>query len=232
MKEKGRDFWKKLWDEKALSDDMFVQAGRSSYTLTDFFLMIKDIDKTLKLERDDVVLDAGGGAGSISMCISPFVKEITLFDYTEKLINRAKLVEEKFRNINVNCDNILSMEKIKNKRHDKVIVGSVLQYLENYEQVETSLGNINSVMSSKGIALFAHNPDFKKKKEHINSYCRLDWDRKKIKQSLEWEEKRLWLDMEKVNKIASCIGFSRCYEVFINPELFESTYMFSFVVEK
>jgi tRNA/tmRNA/rRNA uracil-C5-methylase (TrmA/RlmC/RlmD family) len=48
--------------------------------------MIKDVSNALNFKKNDVVLDAGGGAGLISMCVSSFVKEVVLFDFSEKLI--------------------------------------------------------------------------------------------------------------------------------------------------
>jgi predicted TPR repeat methyltransferase len=227
-----KEYWKTLWNERAESNNIFVQTGRSSYTPIEFFLMIRDIGKALNFEKEDIVLDAGGGAGWISACISPFVKEITLFDYAEEMVSKARELSVHFSNIRVEHDDICLMEKVKDKKYKKVIVSSILQYLEDYGKLETSLYNIHSVMLPKGKALFTHNPDMRKKETHITSYNRLNWSKERIKQALEMEQKRLWLDISKIKKIASKIGFSKCYKVPINPELWQSTHMFDFVVEK
>lgn len=227
-----KEFWKASWNELAGSNNMFVQTGRSSYTSLEFFLMIGDICKELNLEKEDIVLDAGGGAGWISMCISPFVKQIVLFDYAEEMINKARKLIIHFGNIRAEHDDVCFMEKVRDKKYKKVIVGSVLQYLENYGQVETSLHNIHSVMLPTGKAIFTHNPDIRKKEAHIHSYNRLNWSQDKMKEALETEQKRFWLDMNKIKEIASKVGFSGCYEVPINPKLWQSTHMFDFVVEK
>lgn len=226
-----RNFWKRLWNECADSDNMFVQIGRSSYTPLEFFLMIRDICKGLNLEKTDIVLDVGGGCGWVSIYISPFVKEIVLFDYAEKMVEKASKSTSYFDNIHVTHDDILSMKKVKDRKYNKVIVSSVLQYLEDYSQIEIALCNTYSIMLSKGIAIFSHNPDVRKKEAHIKSYSKVNWDKEKIKQALEMEEKRLWLDIKKIKEIASKIGFSRCYEVPINPNLWQSTHMFDFIVE-
>jgi len=227
-----RGFWRKIWNEKATSSNLFVQMGRSSYTPLEFFLMVKDIVNTLELQKEDIVLDAGGGVGWISMCISPFVKEITLFDYAEEMVNKAKETTRCFGNIRVFLDDLLSMEKVKDKNYSKVIVGSVLQYLENYEQVEKALSNIYDVMASKSRAVFTQNPDVRKRKAHIKSYDSLNYSEERLRKALEMEEMRLWLDINKIKGIASKIGFIRCYETTINPKLWQSTHMFDFVVEK
>jgi SAM-dependent methyltransferase len=227
-----KEFWRNLWNEKALSDDMFVQIGRSSYTPLEFFLMIKDVVNALELQKEDIVLDAGGGVGWVSMCISPFVKEVTLFDYADEMVNKARAMTRYFGEIRVFSDDLLNMEKVKDTKYTKVIVGSVLQYLENYEQVEKALSNICNVTLPKARAVFTHNPDIRKKEKHIKSYDRLDYDKERLKKALEMEEKRLWLDIGKIKDIAAKVGFSRCYETPINPKLWQSTHMFDFVVEK
>jgi predicted TPR repeat methyltransferase len=227
-----REFWRKVWNEKATSDSMFVQIGRSSYTPLEFFLMIRDIADALKIEKEDVLLDAGGGVGWVSMCVSPFVSEITLFDYAEEMVNKARETTKYCGNIRVFLDDLLIMEKVRDKKYTKTIVGSVLQYLENYEQVETSLLNTYTVMSPRARAVFTHNPDIRKKENHFKSYDRLNYGKERLKKALDMEEMRLWLDITKIKGIASKIGFSNCYETPINARLWQSTHMFDFVVEK
>ncbi|MBN1456893.1 MAG: class I SAM-dependent methyltransferase [Sedimentisphaerales bacterium] len=229
--ENVRDFWRKLWNQHAASDNMFVQIGRSSYTPLEFALAIRDICKALDFNKEDIVLDAGAAVGWISMFISPFVKKIVLFDYAEEMVSKAKELTAYFDNIQVEHDDILFMKKI-DGQFTKVISASILQYLENKEQVMTALSNIYKVMAPGGKAMFAHHPDLKKKAAHLDSYNRLDWDKEKIKQSLEMEEKRLWFDIEEIGKMASKTGFSKCYELPINSKLWQSTHMIDFVVEK
>jgi ubiquinone/menaquinone biosynthesis C-methylase UbiE len=227
-----REFWRKVWNKKAISKNLFVQIGRSSYTPLEFFLVTKDIVNALDLQKEDIVLDAGGGVGWMSMFISPFVKEITLFDYAEEMVNEAKEMTSCFGNIRVFLDDLLNMEKVKDKKYSKVIVGSVLQYLDNYEQVEKALSNIYDVMLSKSRAVFTHNPDVRKRKAHIKSYDSLNYGKERLREALKMEEMRLWLDINKIKSIVSKVGFLRCYETPINPKLWQSTHMFDFVVEK
>jgi tRNA/tmRNA/rRNA uracil-C5-methylase (TrmA/RlmC/RlmD family) len=226
------EFWRKTWNHAALSDNMFVQIGRSSWTPLEFFLMMRDATKALDLQNGDIVLDAGGGAGWMSISMSPFVKEITLFDYAQEMVNKARASASFFGNIRVFWDDLLKIEKVNDKKYTKVVVGSVLQYLENYEQVTTALSNIYDVTSSNAKALFMHNPDLRTKEKHIKSYDRLNYSKERLEQALVIEEKRLWFDINKIETIAAKIGFSKCYETPINSKLWQSTHMFDFVVEK
>ena len=112
-------------------------------------------------------------------------------DYAEKMVEKAKELTIHFENIRVEYGDILSMEKVKGREYNKFIVGSVLQYLENYHRIETSLNNIFNVMSPKGIDIFTHNPDIREKDVHLSSYNRLNWTKEKISKAIEMEGERL-----------------------------------------
>lgn len=57
-------------------------------------------------------------------------------------------------------------------------------------------------MLLKGIAIFTHNPEIRKKEEHMKSYSRINWNKERVKQELEMEEKRLWFSIDKIKVIA------------------------------
>ena len=229
--ENRREFWRKLWDEQSCSDDMFVQIGRNSFTLLDFSILMKDVSKALSLGKDDLVLDAGGGAGWMSMFLSPFVKEVLIFDYAEGMVEKAEQMTAHFNNIRVVHDDILFMANV-TERFTKVIVASILQYLEGYGQVEKALLNIYNAMHPDGKALFSSNPDLNRKDAYIKSYDRLDWSKEKKDAALEMEDKRIWLDIKTVKDIAAQVGFRDFEEVPINDRFSQAVHMFDFMVTK
>jgi len=234
-KEGIKEFWKKIWNEHAESKNMFVQIGRSSYTPLEFFLMVKDISNALKFEKNDIVLDAGGGAAWISIAISPFAGKIYLFDYADKMMEKAKENIKHFDNIiEAYVDDIEFMGKTKGLgiAFDKIIISSVLQYFSSYDSIRKILRNIFEVLKNNGKAIVTHNPNIAKKKAHIKSYHCLNWDSKRIQKALEMEEKRFWMDIKKIKEIASKIGFTKCCEVPINSNLWQSTHMFDFLLQK
>ncbi len=204
-----RDEWKALWNDKANSSNMFDQIGRSSYTAYEFFIMMKELDHELNVKKTDCLLDAGGGIGWTSMYFSPFVKEIVLFDYSKNMVSKSKELTSAFENITAVQDDILLMSNVRDKEYNKVIVGSVLQYMENMNQIEKVLNNLYEVMSQGSKSVLIHNPDIKKKETHIKSYEKLDWPKEKIIHSLEMEEKRLWLNIDEIIDISNSIGFSK-----------------------
>ncbi len=227
-----REAWKDIWNGKAQSENMFVQIGRSSYSPLDFLLMVKDICKSLDFNKEDIVLDAGGGAGWVSISVAPFVNKVVLFDFSEKMIDAAKENTKFYENVELYHDDLLVMNNVKDKKYAKVIISSVIQYLEDYAQIETALTNIYNVLTEGGKAVFTHNPDMRKRQAHIDSYSRLDWPKEKINAALAKEEERLWLEIDELRKTCSKIGFSEFYEVPINPKLWQSTHMLDFVVKK
>ncbi len=231
----AREYWEALWDEKATKASIFEQMGSSSHTAVEFFKRVTDMVNAVgKVNSTDTVLDAGCGPGWVAIALSPFVREVVMFDFSKEQVKRARENAGAFENISIYQSSIEDMGDIKSlgKKFDKVIVGSVLQYLPSYETIEKVFKNIHGVMAEKSICVFTNNPDIRKKQEHIKSYERLDWDNERMQKALETEGKRFWFDLDRLLAVADSAGFARSYETPINPDLFQSTHMFDFVVEK
>ena len=167
-KKSNKQYWLRLWEKQAGSDDIFEQLGRSSSSYSSYFLMINDICKSLEFERQDCVLDAGGGVGLTSICLAGFVKKITVFDFSDKIVGKAKELTKAFDNISVFKDDVLSMGNVRDEIYNKIIVGSILQYLDNYEQIKKCLSNFFSLMPINGKIFFSSNPDVRKKRLILN----------------------------------------------------------------
>ena len=225
--------WKKFWDVKA-NEDFISSSGKTSSRKEDFFIYIFYIIKNIRgLNEKDIVLDAGAGAGYLSYCISPLVKKIYSFDFSKKLLVKSKLLNKNRKNIEIFHDNILSMrETVKKKIYfDKIIVGSVLQYLNNYDEIDKIFKNLKKIINSKSIILFTHNPDKKKKISFIKSYNNLNCNKKKIKKSLKIENQRFWLDYNKIKILADKNGF-KSKKIKIDKIFFQSSHMFDLVIER
>jgi protein-L-isoaspartate O-methyltransferase len=229
--------FKNQFSELANSENVFAQMGKSRFSMQQFFITVKDIAEHLDFRKSDVVLDAAGGAGWYSIAISPFVKQIFLFDYVDQMIINAKENILPFSNITAYVDDLLTLNQThveigSDGRVDKIIVGSALQYFSDHSKIETIFKNLFNIMDDNGKAILTLNPDLRKKQEHIASYARLDWSKERIQKGLENEEKRLWLDMDIVSEIANRVGFKKCYETPIDKSIWQSTHMFNFIVEK
>jgi ubiquinone/menaquinone biosynthesis C-methylase UbiE len=223
-----KEYWRAFWNAHSKSDGMY---GRDTWSHREFCLLITDVVMALDLKRDDVVLDAGGGTGTMSIALSPFVKRITLFDFGDDIVEKARHETGLFKNIEVLKDDVCAFEHIRNG-YTKAIVGSVLQYLSGYDDVEMVLAHLFRVLVRGGRAMFTHNPDLSKKAAHIESYKRLTWSEERVRASLDIEEKRFWVDKEKFRQISRKTGFGWSSESPINDNLWQSTHMFDWVVEK
>ena len=220
--------WLNIWQNKGKSSDFLIQTGRSnSFNFNKFLLFMQDISHTLNLQKTDTVLDIGGASGWISLWILPFVKSVTMFDYSEEMIIKAQKQVAGFDNITVFQDDILSMTKV-NGKFNKVLVGSVLQYLDSMDEVKTAMQNTYNVMVHGGICLCTHNPDTQRKEAHLKTYEGME----NVDEALKIEEERLWLDSDEVCIIAAKIGFKSYWKTPINPLIWQSTHMFDFVAIK
>jgi SAM-dependent methyltransferase len=221
--------WKSVWDAKANTGNYFTQTGRGkSFTMFEFLLYIQDVQNALKLCKKDTLLDAGCGPCWTTMHLAPFAKWVSAFDYSEEMVNKAQKQVEAFDNIRVFQGNILNIDIYDYRllfRYNKVLVGSVLQYLNNMDEVKQAMQNVFDIMVPGGIALFSHNPDASKKDIHIESMPQTE-------ESLKMEQERLWLNSDEVCIMAEKIGFKSYWKTPINPMIWQSTHMFDVVCIK
>ncbi|MBO9489050.1 methyltransferase domain-containing protein [Endozoicomonas sp. G2_1] len=229
-------FWHEKWEDAAQQPSYFATMGRNSYSISDYFVYLADIVKGLGgVSKHETMLDAAGGCGYLSMYFSPLVKAIDLFDYSISAIERAQQECQNFANINAYQDNLLdfSTTKKKNTQYEKIIVGGVLQYFDNYDEIAAILTNLYMVSASSSRIIVTHNTDLSKKEQHIASYQNLSWSKEKVERAVFEElNHRFWLDFNIIQSIATKIGFTACQLSPINPQLFQANHMFDFYLEK
>jgi SAM-dependent methyltransferase len=223
--------WLNIWNQKANTENYFTQTGRGkSFTMFEFLLYIQDVQNSLQLCRHDVLLDAGAGPGWTTFHLAPFVWNAMMFDYSSNMVKKATEQAKGFNNVFIFQDDILTMKQFKLVDHEhpifnKVLVGSVLQYLNNMDEVKQVLHNIYNVMADGGIALFTHNPDADEKESHIASMPQTE-------EYLKMENERLWIDKDELVLCALDVGFSQCWFPAINPLIWQSGHMFDVVMIK
>jgi len=227
--------WQEFWDKKSEKND-FESMGRSSSSFKELFIYIDSICRALgDISKNDVILDLGGGKGYISMALSPFVEYTVLIDFSNKMVERAISETSSFKNIDVFQDSLPKLKNVRGKSliFTKIIVGSVLQYLDNYDEIKTSFYNLYNVLEDGGKLFITHNPDLSKKESFLNSYNKLDWTKEKIAAAIEFEEnERFWIDYNILEKEAKSVGFSKCLSLEIPSLLFQSTHMFDLLLIK
>jgi SAM-dependent methyltransferase len=204
--------WKDIWNQKAETNHIFAQMGRRDYTIFQFFLMCRDMASLLKFTPDDIVLDAGAGSGWTSFYISPFVQEVTAFDFAENLVEIAKSALPYYPNLRVFQDDLLTLDKVSDRKYTKVIAGGCpFQYLKDYDEVKTALTNIYNVMADDGRLLINHVPDARYQPDKSDS---------------------LWFGREALVKSCRDIGFKICMIYSVNQIFTQGRYTFDLVVVK
>lgn len=224
--------WKNLWKKLSYKDE-FSSMGRSSYSLQNFLKYSLDSIENLKpIKKNSILLDCGGGTGLFSWILIPFVKKIYLIDFSNQMIKQAKKRFHNQKNIKIFVKDIRNL-KFENKvKFDRVIFGSVLQYLNSYSEIDKIFFNLNKLTNKNSKILFTHNPDILKKNSHLKSYKKLAWSKKKLISSLKSEEDRLWIDFKKIKKLALKNGFKIKNKLKIDKTLYGNTHMFDFLLYK
>ena len=228
MRTDNRQFWLDMWNQRAVDDTMY---GRDTWRFVDFCLLLRDITRAVGFTADDTVLDAGGGTGAVAMALSPFVRQITLFDIGTQVVAKARENTAPFGNIEVFEDDLMAMRNI-TRTYTRIIVGSVIQYLDSYEDLGRALAQVGQCLEPGGKAMLTHNPDLSKRDDHIASYQRLKWEPSRLRAGLEIEERRFWVDKSRLSAMATDLGFKHSYETPVHPSLWQSTHMFDWVLER
>ncbi len=223
--------WEKLWDQKSNKNHMAAM-GRSSYDLSDFLKYSSDVIKNLRPFNNNInFLDCGGGSGIFSWIIYPFVKKIFLIDFSDKFTKLAKHRFKKQNKIKIYKKDIRNIKFGKNIKFDRILFGSVLQYLNSHQEIENLFKALNFISKKNVKILFTHNPDILRKKNHLNSYKKLNWNKKRIIKVKKIENLRLWLNFKILKKISKDNNF-KIKKINIDKNLYGSNHMFDFLIYK
>ena len=224
--------WKHFWDDQSKKDH-FVSMGRSAYSLDDFNSYFTNVIKNLSpISNKTKFLDCGGGIGLFSWIIYPFVKEIYLTDYSKEMIKQAKKRFKGKKKIRIYLKDVRNLQFKKNLKFDRILFGSVLQYLEDYNDIDIIFKSLKKITSKNSKILFTQNPNIFQKSKHLKSYKKLKWKKSKILKSLIEEEKRFWINFNEIKKIANNNGFKATSKINKSKGLYENSHMFDFLLYK
>ncbi len=125
-------------DAITLHDDnseIFVRNYKTKRFIERKLILINSINKRLK--KKSRILDVGCGPGIISIEIAKLGYDVVGFDGSKKMIEYAKKLKHKnkIQNIEFYKANIHDELKSISSNFDGVIFSSVLEYLENYEEI-------------------------------------------------------------------------------------------------
>ena len=181
----GRQSFKNYGQRAKLLDDFTIISGRYSIQKNAEKLILLDIIKKLDLNLNDCCLDIGCGVGNFLIPLSFIVKNITGIDHDlimKKLIKRFPILD----NIKLIAGNFLDLQI--NEKFDKVIIYSVLHYLESEGEVLDFINKALSILNPGGKVLLGDIPNKSKRSRFLSSKegkkFQLEW-KKKISETQE-----------------------------------------------
>jgi 2-polyprenyl-3-methyl-5-hydroxy-6-metoxy-1,4-benzoquinol methylase len=190
--------WKDFWEKKASSLSKEVQVGR----VVNGTLMTEDLKQKiahriveqLMLQNSDALLDVCCGNGLLSSQLTPFCRQVHGVDFSESLIEQAKLINDNKLNFSLgNAENF----KL-NQHFDKALLYFSFQYFEKEKMAQEVLQNILQHVNKGGTILIGDIPDKRKLFQFYNSPLRLlRWVKQNLTQSNDMG--RFWHPKELIN---------------------------------
>ena len=150
------DKWNELW-AKSTTPQEHAYIGDEWYNKYSSELMFL-------LRNAKKIADTGCGSAEIPVRIAPFADYIICLDFSQQMIEKAKLNIDKrqVRNIQLHCDNMLNIDLYVKEKLDAIYNYSVIQYLD-YSQIKLFLNKCYNLLENEGCLLILDVPDVSRK---------------------------------------------------------------------
>lgn len=229
---KRSSYWKKEWQKQAKDKNPFVAAGASNFARNpyEFLHQLNAVYVALDLKKTDLVLDAGCNTGLYAVPLAPWVSHIEGIDFAPALVKEAQKHIAPYRNIRIQKGDILAIP-FRARSFDKVMVNSVIQYLDDMSAVERSFREIARVLKPKGRACIALIPSAGKKQAYLDGIWKLKRTQKEKKEIYDKNNAGVWFEPRELITIARKVGL-RGKIVPVPSAVWQSWYMFTIVLKK
>lgn len=202
------EYWKKNWDTSAEEkDDIRLVSGWGNRKFQEMLFAINDVSKKLDLTSEDTLLDAGCGAGIFEIAFTHWIREIEAVDFSSEMVKLAKKQTIDFPNVNIQRANIKNLP-YKNKYFNKILVNSVIQYLENMEEVNQAIHELHRIVKNDGILCLSLIPDADKKEDFLNGFYYLGLPEDQIKDRIEKNSNIIWFSKDSLVDLLEKSGFT------------------------
>jgi ubiquinone/menaquinone biosynthesis C-methylase UbiE len=225
------EYWREHWNKSAKeSEDIRLISGWGNRTFQEILFVITDVEKKLALKSEDRLLDVGCGAGLFEIAYTHWLKEIYGVDYSEEMVEVAKKNTEKYDNIIIEQADIRNLP-FEDEFFDKVLVNSVIQYLNNLNEIEKAFEELRRVTKAGGQILVSMNLDANKKEDYFAGYDRLGLSEEEIKRKINASNKALWFDRDELRNVGKKIGF-KAKVLDMVKDIWQSKYFFDLLLIK
>jgi SAM-dependent methyltransferase len=225
------EYWKEHWNKSAKEgEDIRLISGWGNRTFQEMLFGIMDAAKKLDLKSEDRLLDVGCGAGLFEIAYTHWLKEIYGVDYSEEMVEVAKENTKKYDNVIIEKANIQNLP-FKDEFFDKILVNSVIQYLNDLDEVKGAFEELRRVTKAGGRILVSMNLDANKKEDYFEGYYRLGLPEEKIKEKINTSNKALWFDRNQLKDIGKKAGF-KAKVLDMDKDVWQSKYFFDLLLIK
>ena len=156
------NYWQNVWQERGAKasfldpikfDGFDLGPGKLCKKQVEF--LAKKIKQSLNLNKNDVILEVGCGAGMTLGPISNFVKLAYGVDFADSLLTRAKGFYPELRLITGEANDL----PFKDKMFDKVYSFSVFEYFPSLNYAEKAIKEMIRVLKPGGI-IYINTPNY------------------------------------------------------------------------
>lgn len=200
------NFWREHWAERSELHYELAVGGRASNRPSEFLQMVGAIVRGLKLGREDVLLDAGCANGLVALALSPWVREIWACDYVPGMVSQARSLVDGNRNLYFLGADIRRLP-FRSPLFSKVLLVSVIQYLENLSDVQQVFASLGQVMRRGGAVWVGWIPDGDRKGEYLRQIDRMEIDDESRRSMIERNERAIWPTRAQLEAIGRAAGF-------------------------
>ena len=233
MQKMKKDKFIGIW-VKPYNNSLKVQVGR--WHPHDMKIIAEDIVQKLKIDGEDIILDLCCGNGLITKIIAENCNEVHGVDFSEILINTAK-VKESAPNIYYYVENALNIDKLfPEDFFDKVYCYFSLQHI-NHRDARRLIGRLSKVTKPKGAILMGDIPDKRKKwKVWYNTWRkRVGYLRQHVYREISRQEGEdsfgWWYHPNQIRKICKELNL-KCEILEQNKKLPHAHYRFDVIISK
>jgi len=225
------EYWKGKWNKSAKeNEDIRLISGWGNRTFQEMLFAITDAAKKMELKSGDMLLDVGCGAGLFGIVFAHWIKGIYGIDYSEEMVKVAKKNTGKYDNIIIEHADIRNLS-FDDEFFDKVLLNSVIQYLNNLVDVKRVFEELKRVTKPGGRILVSMNLDANKKKDYFEGYYKLGLPEEEIKKKINVSNKALWLNRNKLKAIGEKAGF-KAIVLDMDKDVWQSKYFFDLLLIK
>jgi len=225
------DYWREKWDQSAkINTDIPSISGWGDRTFYEMLFSLNDIGKKMKLAKDDRLLDVGCGAGLFEIAFSNWIHEIIGCDYSREMVKHAYKFSKNFNNVFINqCD--INHLPFKGGSFDKILVNSVIQYLNTPNDVIDAITELKRVAKRDAIILLSLIPSATTKEEYIEGYYRLGFTPEDIQEKILQNSRIQWFFPLELKEELQNLDFSNV-SITYPVNSFQKKYYFDIIIEK